>query len=152
MTAISNRDSTEPCGCTLRASAVLEGDALVSLTAVVVRYCRRHRGRVYLRGEAPHSGGETSRAAALRQSGHLGRKELFVMLALREMPDHAEGVADRKGLLRLTAGARLSVLSRCEVPMVRDTGRRKPLKSGNPGIVWELTPAGRAALEPRGTP
>lgn len=137
----------DPCGCDVQLRIDTDpswDDARITL--VKINHCRRHRGRVYRRGEAPHSGGETSRAAAQRQSGHLGRKERIVMLALQEMRDHAEGVADRTGLLRLTAGARLSVLSRCDVPMVRDTGRRKPLKSGNPGIIWELTDEGYTEL------
>lgn len=145
---IPEKTLTLSCGCavTVAYMVMYAEPNSVRMEVVGMIYCRRHRGRVYQRGEAPHSGGETSRAAALRQSGHLQRKERAVLKALLQGPAHAELIAERSGLLRLTAGARLTVLSRCEVPLVRDTGERATLASGNPGIVWALTYAGRDAL------
>jgi hypothetical protein len=134
-----------PCGCSVSVSVYFDE---VKLEEIL--FCRRHaaRGsRIYRPGDAPSSGGDTSNAAARRQAGHLQRKERAVLLSLFRGDKHAEGVAADAGLLRLTAGARISVLSRCEPPLVRDSGRRRPLASGNLGVVWTITDEGIKTLE-----
>ena len=105
--------------------------------------------RYYRPGEVPAQVADTSRAAANNIANHLGDCERRTLEALSRAHDGltVEGVELVSGLSRLTAGARLTTLSRrIPDPLVAKTDRRERLRSGNSAIVWEITEAGRRAL------
>lgn len=134
----------DTCGCIVMVDVIC---GVLHLTAI--GRCRRHRGRIYRDGDVSHYGGDTAEAAARRLKGHLRKTDRKLLYTLRSFPRGltVEEVTEKAKLHRLTAGSRLTVLSRCEQPLVRDTGERRAHKStGNIVTVWGITQHGREII------
>lgn len=86
---------------------------------------------------APYVGTDTSRAAAALIESSAPTLEARVIAFIENCSATCEEVEDALGLSHQSAGARIrgAVLH----GMVRDSGIRRPLKSGRMGIVWERT-------------
>jgi hypothetical protein len=93
----------------------------------------------------PHNGTDTSQAAAVSVAEHLPRLEGLVMTAIGPLysdgtPKDIHGatcdeVEWHTGLSHQCASARINALARRR--LIRDSGQRRPTRSGRKAIVWE---------------
>lgn len=94
-----------------------------------------------------HHGRQTEAVAAWQNLPRSGSQRLRVLEAIARAGDEGRTDAeleDRLGMLRPSPGNRRGEL--VAGGWVRDSGRRRPTRTGSPAVVWVLTEAGRARL------
>lgn len=97
-------------------------------------------------------GGDTERRAAYEAmpgSGTTRRRVLTSIAAAGEWGRTDQELEEELGLLRPTGGNRRGEL--VDGGWVRDSGRRRPTRSGKPAIVWILTAPGRERFDREGS-
>ncbi len=88
---------------------------------------------------APHSGTDTSRAAAESMKPHTKRLRALVYCEIRRVPSSCDELEQQLGLSHQCCSARVNDLMK--LGLIRDSGLRRKTRSGRAAIVWsEATP------------
>jgi hypothetical protein len=99
-------------------------------------------------GTPPHSGGDTSRAAAESIRPHVSPLQALVLARIARRPRMGatcEEIEELTGLRHQTASARICELK--ERGRLEDSGLRRPTRSGRSAIVWRVRREDEAAGE-----
>jgi DNA-binding MarR family transcriptional regulator len=89
--------------------------------------------------QAPHNGTDTSVSAAKAATPAMTARRATVLRAIiQHGPATQEQIADRLAWPIQSVNPRVNELARMN--LIRDTGERRPTRSGKRAAVWEVTP------------